>query len=213
MRRRSIMMKKKGGVPYQTYDYLEANGVVYINTGYVPTVSTIITTTVYVHENQFLIVGARNSGMTNRMALSYTKENLNTWKFRVDTNTSNVYTGSVSNGLYALTLSSGLFTYNNNHKSVGAYATAPTVPLYLFNWNNNGSIFDIDNSSSRMYATTFHDGETLKRQFIPCQLLKNTTQTWDGNTHYAGECGMWDSVTDLFYGNANSSGSFTVGND
>lgn len=35
----------------------------------------------------------------------------------------------------------------------------------------------------------------------------------DNLPHAAGECGMWDSISEKFYGNANSSGEFSVENE
>lgn len=50
---------------------------------------------------------------------------------------------------------------------------------------------------------------------IPVKLLKSIPSKYDANgiARQAGECGMYDTVNDVFYGNVASSGSFTVSDD
>lgn len=50
---------------------------------------------------------------------------------------------------------------------------------------------------------------------IPVKLLRSIPSKYDANgiARQAGECGMYDTVNDLFYGNVASSGSFTVEDD
>lgn len=52
-------------------------------------------------------------------------------------------------------------------------------------------------------------------RYIPVKLLKSIPSKYDANgiARQAGECGMYDTVNDLFYGNVASSGSFTVEDD
>ena len=54
-----------------------------------------------------------------------------------------------------------------------------------------------------------------KLNLIPCKLLKSLSSKYDANgiSRNAGECGMYDTVNDKFYGNVASSGSFTVSDD
>ena len=48
--------------------------------------------------------------------------------------------------------------------------------------------------------------------FIPVKLLKSIPSKYDANgiARNAGECGMYDTVNDVFYGNVASSGTFSV---
>ena len=50
---------------------------------------------------------------------------------------------------------------------------------------------------------------------IPCKLLKPVPKWLDANgiARQAGECGMYDTVNDKFYGNVASSGTFSVSDD
>ena len=52
-------------------------------------------------------------------------------------------------------------------------------------------------------------------RYIPVKLLRSIPPRHDANgiARQAGECGMYDTVNDLFYGNVASSGTFTVADD
>ena len=52
-------------------------------------------------------------------------------------------------------------------------------------------------------------------RYIPVKLLKSIPSKYDANgiARQAGECGMYDTINDVFYGNVASSGSFTVSDD
>jgi len=51
--------------------------------------------------------------------------------------------------------------------------------------------------------------------YIPVKLLRSIPSKYDANgiARQAGECGMYDTVNDKFYGNVASSGTFTVSDD
>ena len=52
-------------------------------------------------------------------------------------------------------------------------------------------------------------------RYIPVKLLRSIPSKYDANgiARQAGECGMYDTVNDKFYGNVASSGTFSVSND
>ena len=52
-------------------------------------------------------------------------------------------------------------------------------------------------------------------RYIPVKLLHSIPSKYDANgiARQAGECGMYDTVNDLFYGNVASSGNFSVSDD
>lgn len=52
-------------------------------------------------------------------------------------------------------------------------------------------------------------------RYIPVKLLKSIPSKYDANgiARQAGECGMYDTVNDVFYGNVASNGTFTVSDD
>ena len=83
--------------------------------------------------------------------------------------------------------------------SISGFSSATfscTVPMFLFAYNNNGSVGNLD-SSIKIYSCQIYDNGTLIRDYIPCQ----TT---------AGEVGLWDDANSVFYGNAGT-GTFTAG--
>ena len=56
------------------------------------------------------------------------------------------------------------------------------------------------------------EGNSLVMNLVPCTLLADIpgTAAWDGETHNAGENGLWDKVGKKFYGNTLATGAFTV---
>jgi hypothetical protein len=52
-------------------------------------------------------------------------------------------------------------------------------------------------------------------RYIPVKLLRSLPSKYDANgiARQAGECGMYDTVNDVFYGNVASSGTFSVSDD
>lgn len=70
--------------------------------------------------------------------------------------------------------------------------------------------------SSRSFKISFSaisiDG--IER-YIPVKLLRSIPSKYDANgiARQAGECGMYDTVNDVFYGNVASSGTFSVEDD
>jgi len=64
----------------------------------------------------------------------------------------------------------------------------------------------------KCFSAKFYEGGVLARDLVPCTLVSDvgSGDSADGNPHYTGENGMWDKVGKKFYGNAYSSGSFTV---
>ena len=76
--------------------------------------------------------------------------------------------------------------------------------------------------ASQIYYESPHNSKTVRNfkidgviDLIPVKLLKSIPSKYDGNgiARQVGECGMYDTVNDVFYGNVASSGSFTVSDD
>ena len=84
-------------------------------------------------------------------------------------------------------------------------------PFLLFNGYNVNTITE-SNASNASISKFSIDGYC---NLIPCRLLRPIPATLDGNgiARNAGECGMYNSVNGLFYGNVNNSGNFTVSDD
>lgn len=98
-----------------------------------------------------------------------------------------------------------------------------TTEYSSINW---GSGFDdVNFLSTRLIANQSNNNVMYKRtkiranfkeyNLIPCKLTHGIPASMDANgiARPAGTCGMWDKVNDVFYGNVESSGSFTVSND
>ena len=83
---------------------------------------------------------------------------------------------------------------------------SPVNPLRIFGVPG-GQILNMT-----LFAFQAYEGDALALNLVPCTLLENIpgSASWDGNAHNAGENGLWDKVGKMFYGNAESSGSFTV---
>lgn len=74
--------------------------------------------------------------------------------------------------------------------------------------------FGAGNDSDTEYYTSSITVDGVER-YIPVKLLKSIPAKYDANgiARQAGECGMYDTVNDKFYGNVASSGTFSVSDD
>ena len=70
-------------------------------------------------------------------------------------------------------------------------------------------------SSKMSYIREVLPNGSYNSNLIPVKLLKSIPSKYDANgiARQAGECGMYDTVNDVFYGNVASSGTFTVDDD
>lgn len=76
-------------------------------------------------------------------------------------------------------------------------------------------IFTNQNNNDMHYAETKMRVNNVEYDLVPVRLLRPLPAYLDANgiARQAGECGMYDTVNDKFYGNVASSGSFTVEDD
>ena len=89
-----------------------------------------------------------------------------------------------------------------------------TIPKYEF----PNILFKISNASNGVRdAITYISSITVDgvNRYIPVKLLKSIPSKYDANgiARHVGECGMYDTVNDVFYGNVASSGTFSVSDD
>lgn len=84
---------------------------------------------------------------------------------------------------------------------------APLIGIHLFGFTYSTYVADLT-----VFGFKAYEGDTLALDLVPCTLLSNISgnSSWDGNTHNAGENGLWDKVGKKFYGNAKNTGSFTI---
>ena len=85
------------------------------------------------------------------------------------------------------------------------------VPSYCNSYN---FIIASQNNGGMKCATSSITVDGIER-YIPVKLLKSIPSKYDANgiARQVGECGMYDTVNDVFYGNVASSGSFSCVND
>lgn len=174
------------------YDYLESDGKAFINTAYKPK-ST---------ESAKLIVDMQFLDTKGGRVGSYS----NSFRFYFGCYNGNLIIGNGSEGNYnhsikqADTLKhtyildkNGLTEDSNNIIKFYFYSNKalssiqlnmPELPNGLGKW--------------KIYKYQCFEDDVLVRNFLPCT--------------YNGQCGMWDTVENRFYGNRGS-GQFTVGNE
>jgi hypothetical protein len=91
-----------------------------------------------------------------------------------------------------------------------------TVGNNSFNIDGVGYQFKGTNSTS-LGSTKTIGNITIDNELnlIPVKLLRSIPSKYDANgiARQAGECGMYDTVNDVFYGNVASSGTFSVSDD
>ena len=128
---------------------------------------------------------------------------------------SNVTSFKVSKGGFEVNgipyYNSSVVTLSSNISiAIGAlkYTSEYYGNLYRY---TTGSFQSKNNGTVKYGALTIYSANTIVADFIPCRLLRPIPATLDGNgiARNADECGMYNSVNGLFYGNVGS-GTFTV---
>lgn len=87
-------------------------------------------------------------------------------------------------------------------------------PMFLGSLNRFGGRVD-DSAEIRTFSKCEIDNG-ISRLFLTPLVLTSSLPAYlasDNLPHSAGECGMWDSINEKFYGNANSTGAFSVENE
>lgn len=189
---------------YTKLEYIEAMGTQYIDTGVVPTVNTQVDYKVRFAEgaadssplisartgssssNRFIPIGYASPSVNYRTTLGTVNLTGNEINFSID------YTGSfqpqnnvsIINGVSFELTGHGYTKTNNNN-------------LYLFATSGYGSNLYL--SKGRMYYCQIYGNGTLIRNFIPAK--RNSD----------GEIGMYDTVNNVFYTNADSGDNFGAG--
>lgn len=93
---------------------------------------------------------------------------------------------------------------------------------YTFNGTSGTATPIIDSRANKDVSVAFKTTwcrfamvTTDRLNLIPVKLLRSIPSKYDANgiARQAGECGMYDTVNDVFYGNVASSGTFSVSDD
>ena len=178
---------------YSWLNYIEGTGVQYINTG-------IAENAAYGIEMKCLVTGmATNwqsllSGTLDNFTIGSVDANKNVFYLRLRTTEVCRPSGMYSDKINTISIKNGLVHLNGNHVGTythGALSTA-TGALYIFA-NNALSRY----GKMRLYGLKIYDANgNVSRDFIPC--------------NYGGSIGLFDNVTQAFYGNAGT-GAFQYG--
>lgn len=196
--------------PSTNYDaqveWIATDGVAYIDTGFKPKNTTrfeIVMDVPTLEQNTWFF-GARNSSSAGQMAIFYDTE----WNWRFGKNkafnaTTTIYTGQYTFDNHTSSAPRQLYIKHGD-KTLTFTAAANTFTcdynFFLFALNVSGgpSTATMQNGLKCISAKIW-DNTTLVRDYIPVR--KN------------GVGYLWDNVTEELYGNANSTGAFTYGND
>lgn len=202
-----VWEKSSLALPYDAQvEWICSDGKTYINTGIKPsnTVRFEIVMDVPVPTTSIWLFGARTSSSAGQLALLYNLDS-NQWSWRFGTK-------NVSN---STAITAGRYTFDNHSTSAarvlsikrGSTTLTLTAANNTFTCANNIFLFALNTGTSsanrhadeKLVSAKFWSGSTLVRDYIPVRK--------DGVGY------LWDKVTEALYGNANSAGEFTYGND
>ena len=184
------------------YDYLENDGVAYIDTG----IKNIINCEFGAVAQQLelyggfpTILGANDTNVTYKVIFGY---GATSGMFYSQTGGNSGWTRFIARDLSKHSMvakiyaNSAEFTFDNTtYTARYANTSSQTKSLYLFARNNyNGNI--ISNTKQKVYSLYVKDNGVLIRDFVPATM--------------GGRPGLYDKVNHKMYFNANSSGNFTV---
>ena len=178
---------------YTQVEYIQSSGTQYIDTGFLAKNNTRIVASLAHHDDNFCVFGARGNGagfMLYHGSGAYNRMYGSNYLTLDVTNTVGAKTSVDMNGASnTLTIQGKSFTLPSSSFSL-------SYPMYLFRFNDGGSLGDIKGSIS-LYSCQIYDNGTLVRDYVPC---KNSS----------GTVGLYDVVNGVFYANAGT-GTFTAG--
>jgi hypothetical protein len=199
------MMARKAK-PYDAeVEYIESDGSAYIDTGIIGNSKTQFDFSIYAYNTSSgNFFGSRLSGSTGQFFIlakntSGASDNGINWCY----GTKRVrFTGNRIVDINMIVNFNNLDTPNKlTYETYSTTATSQTFnsnnSIYFFGLNNNGAFSAGGNM--RLYYLKLYDSSTLVRDYIPVRV---------GQVGY-----LYDKVSKTLFGNANSSGSFTFGND
>lgn len=187
------------------YDYLENDGVAYIDTG----IKNIINCEFGIVAQQLellsefpTILGANDRNDAYKVIFGY---GTTSGMFYSQTGGHSGWTRFIARDLNKHSMVAKIyanraeFTFDNTTYTASyANTNSQTKSLYLFARNNYDGA-TTSNTKQKVYSLYIIDNGVLVRDYKPCL--------------YNNQAGLWDSVEGKFYGNANNTGTLTVGND
>lgn len=195
---------------YTRLGWIESDAVnqQWIDSGYRPQLTTVIRASILAKTRKgdwTTFFGVMEDDKSNNSVVFRYFNNPNFNGIFCNSNYTEAGIPSTENMEYEVELKSGALTVTG---STAATKTITTVnnpvdaPMYIFCRNN---YLSASNTSSpdrhqpmRLYSMTISEGDTQKRNFIPC-------------INDSGAYGLWDTVEGVFYGNKASGADFTGG--
>ena len=200
--RRRLMMAVKGK-PYDAeVEYLQGDGVACIDIGYKAASTLTFDISMYVDPNNDdpQLFGGRNAYNNKQMNLYFDAPRKGiTWGFG---NGAKVISATINTGNYSInnTTTPYIVVVNGTSITAGNYTFTSDYNVFLFLLNNSDiKVQPGDTAILRIYSAKFYSSGTLVRDYIPVRK--------DGVGY------LYDKVSGTLFGNANSSGAFTYGND
>lgn len=211
----NLVYQKGGGssLPYTPLTYIQSDGTAYINTGITGNQPKCFEAKALMKSSNSsqCLCGCRQDSGDTRFMFAYLQSNKNlnygyttiTTGFSISTSLTNdtpiELKVSLKYGTSRFAVKQqGDSDYSETSISVLVYVNTQ-LPLYLFATNNYGTaVGGVCASGTRLYFAKIYDSSdytNLVFDGIPCI--------------YQGQYGLWDNVTDTFFGNAAGSGAFT----
>lgn len=196
-RRGLILPSGGGGVEYQKVEYIESHGAEYINTGYVPTsiseITSITAFTIYTN-SQYI-------GVLQQVSPSYAR-----WHFDTNSNFIEVWrqgtgadvTISYDNKFHEFYLSDSLVKIDDIHSHTPYRTFQTTLPFCLFARMRESGTANFANARQKDFIAK--EGGVEVMHLVPCYRKSD------------GVIGMLDEVSGTFFTNEGG-GAFTKGAD
>lgn len=174
-------------------EWIGSTGEQYADTGFVPNQDTrIVVDIVFPNTTYGWLLGQRSSGSKN--SFGFLAASGSVYRFDYNTSASNI--SQNNEGRWILDLNKNVAKFNGQTVLTHTYATFQAeYAMYLFSMNNAGA--EYNSAIATIYSCRIYGNDTLSRDYIPC-ITAN------------GAAGLYDLVTNEFYGNAGS-GAFTYG--
>lgn len=216
--RRRAMIAAGGGtpLPYTPVEYIETDGTAYINTGIIGAdPRSMEIRCVVKRRGDFILAASTGAENATNFTMLYISNNADV----AGIGHYYFYSGgfpsvqdSIENGtpfIARCAMKKGAQSMSVKMDGASDYTTVTKMQntaintgrtMYLFGVNTGGNPAPASSGTRVYYCKIYSDNSfvTLVRDFIPCI--------------YQGEYGMWDKVSDTFFGNAAASGAFTGSN-
>ena len=195
---------------YTRLDWIESDAVnqQWIDSGYRPQLTTVIRASILAKTRKgdwTTFFGVMKDDKSNNSVVFRYFNSSNFNGIFCNSNYAEAGIPSTANMEYEVELKSGSLTVTGSAATTKTITTGESpvdAPIYIFCQNKYASASDTSSPDRhqpmRLYSMTISEGDTQKRNFIPC-------------INDLGAYGLWDTVEGVFYGNNGNKGDFTGG--